>query len=80
MNNGAKERLHKILNVLYYIIVSVNLILPVFLTTIGIIAILNLANSHWSVKLLSWLTLFFSSIELISQLKRFAKGSKSAKQ
>lgn len=70
MNNTAKERLHKILNVLYYIIVTVNIMMPVFLTTVSTIAVLHLKESHWSIKLITWASLIFSAISLVILIKK----------
>jgi len=79
MKKTAKEKLHSILNVIFYIMVTVNLIVPVSLFTVCTIALSHLENLHWSVEWAVKISLCLAVVETIAQLIRTVKLFKNKK-
>ena len=70
MKDLAKQRLHKILNLIYYLLVIANFAFPVAIMTVSGIAISKSGNLHWSIKWTAMLTFFFAAFEFFSQIRR----------
>lgn len=79
MKKTAKERLHSILNIIFYVMVTVNLIVPVSLVTLCTIALNHLEKLHWSVEWAVKVSLCLAIVELIAQLIRTVKLFKDKK-
>lgn len=79
MKKTAKEKLHSILNVIFYVMVTVNLIVPVSLFTVCTIALSHLENLHWSVEWAVKISLCLAVVETIAQLIRTVKLFKTKK-
>ena len=79
MNNEAKERLHKILNGIYYLAIFLNFVIPVSMVVLCAIAISHYENTHWSIRTALNLTAGFSTIEVIAQIRKAAKNKRDNK-
>lgn len=79
MKKTAKEKLHSILNIIFYVMVVVNLIVPVSLVTLCTIALNHLENLHWSVEWAVKVSLCLAVVETCAQLIRTIKLFKSKK-
>ena len=79
MKQTAKEKLHSILNVIFYVMVTVNIIVPISLFTLCTIALSHLENLHWSVEWTVRVSLCLAVVETIAQLIRTIKLFKNKK-
>jgi len=79
MRKTAKEKLHSILNVIFYVMVTINLIVPISLFTVCTIALSHLENLHWSVEWAVKISLCLAVVETIAQLIRTVKLFKNKK-
>lgn len=79
MKESAKEKLHSFLNIVFYVMVVVNFIVPISLLTLCAIALNHLENQHWSIEWAVRISLCLAIVETIAQLIRTIKLFKNKK-
>ena len=73
MKETAKEKLHSFLNIIFYVMVTVNFIVPISLLALCTIALGHLENQHWSIEWADRVSLCLAVVEACAQLIRTVK-------
>lgn len=73
MKENAKEKLHSFLNLIFYVMVTVNFIFPISLVTLCTIALSHLENTHWSIDWAIRVSLCLAIVETCAQIIRTVK-------
>lgn len=79
MKDSAKSKLHSFLNAIFYIIVTVNFIVPLSLLALSTFALSYIDNVHWSVEWTVKVSLALAIVEAIAQIIRTVKLFKNKK-
>lgn len=79
MKNTAKEKLHSVLNIIFYLMVTVSFIVPLMLVALCIVASSHLENQHWSVEWAIRVSLCLAIVETFAQILRTIKLFKNKK-
>jgi hypothetical protein len=79
MKENSKEKLHSILNIIFYVMIVINFIFPISLVTLCVIAQDHLENQHWSIIWAVRVSLALAIVETIAQLIRTVKLFKNKK-
>jgi len=73
MKETAKAKLHSFLNIIFYVMVTVNFIVPISLLALCTIALGHLENQHWSIDWAVRVSLCLAIVETCAQIIRTAK-------
>lgn len=73
MKETAKEKLHSLLNVIFYVMIVINFIFPISLVTLCVIAMNHLENQHWSIVWAIRVSLALAIVETLAQVMRTVK-------
>jgi hypothetical protein len=73
MKETAKAKLHSFLNIIFYVMVTVNFIVPISLLALCTIALDHLENQHWSIDWAVRVSLCLAIVETIAQIIRTVK-------
>ena len=73
MKETAKAKLHSFLNIIFYVMVTVNFIVPISLLALCTIALGHLENQHWSINWAVRVSLCLAVVEACAQLIRTVK-------
>jgi hypothetical protein len=79
MKETAKEKLHSFLNIIFYVMVTVNFIVPISLLALCAIALGHLENQHWSIEWAIRVSLCLAIVETCAQIIRTIKLFKKKK-
>lgn len=79
MKEPAKAKLHSFLNIIFYVMVTVNFIVPISLLALCSIALGHLENQHWSVDWAVRISLCLAVVETCAQVIRTVKLFKNKK-
>lgn len=73
MKETAKDKLHSLLNVIFYVMIVINFIFPISLVTLCVIAMNHLENLHWSIVWAVRVSLALAIVEALAQVMRTVK-------
>lgn len=73
MKETAKEKLHSLLNIIFYVMIVINFIFPISLVTLCVIAQDHLENQHWSIVWAVRVSLALAIVETLAQVMRTLK-------
>lgn len=73
MKETAKDKLHSLLNVIFYVMIVINFIFPISLVTLCVIAMNHLENQHWSIVWAIRVSLALAIVETLAQVMRTVK-------
>jgi hypothetical protein len=73
MKETAKAKLHSFLNIIFYVMVTVNFIVPISLFALCTIALGHLENQHWSIDWAVRVSLCLAIVETCAQIIRTVK-------
>lgn len=79
MKETAKEKLHSLLNVIFYVMIVINFIFPISLVTLCVIAMNHLENQHWSIVWAIRVSLALAIVETLAQVMRTVKLCRTKK-
>ena len=73
MKETSKAKLHSFLNIIFYVMVTVNFIVPISLLALCTIALGHLENQHWSINWAVRVSLCLAIVETCAQIIRTVK-------